>query len=60
MNPKFEEIKDLLLTLLGHDRWNSSLSDDRLAEKIASTLAGQGLFSAQSVSQGSRVQSPRA
>jgi hypothetical protein len=55
MNPKFEEVKDLLLTMLGHDRWNSSLSDDRLAEKIASTLAGQGLFSAQSVSQGPRA-----
>ena len=46
MNPTFEEVKDLVLMLLGHDRWNSGLSDERLAEKIAVTLDGRGVLSA--------------
>ena len=44
MNVSLEEVKGLLLTLLDHDRWNSALSDDRLAEKIAITLSGRGLI----------------
>ena len=38
---------------------HAPMGDYLLAEKIASTLAGQGLFSAQSASQASQVQSPR-
>ena len=38
MSPKYEEMKSLLVSLLGHDRWNSGLSDERLAEKMAVTL----------------------
>jgi len=40
MSPTYEEMKGLLVNLLGHDRWNSGLSDERLAEKIAVTLDG--------------------
>jgi hypothetical protein len=40
MSPNYEELKDILVNLLGHDRWNSGLSDERLAEKIAVTLDG--------------------
>ena len=39
-NPAYEELKGILMNLLGHDRWNSGLSDERLAEKIAVTLDG--------------------
>ena len=45
MNTTFEDVKDLVLALLGHDRWNSALSDERLAEKIALTLDGRGVLS---------------
>lgn len=45
MSPAYEELKDILVHLLGHDRWNSGLSDERLAEKIAVTL--DGVISAQ-------------
>lgn len=38
MSPSYQEVKGLLVNLLGHDRWNSGLSDERLAEKIAVTL----------------------
>ena len=40
MSPTYEEVKGLLVNLLGHDRWNSGVSDERLAEKIAVTLDG--------------------
>ena len=43
---KIDDVKDLVLALLGHDRWNSGLSDERLAEKIALTLDGKGALSA--------------
>jgi hypothetical protein len=43
-NPAYDELKGILMNLLGHDRWNSGLSDERLAEKIAVTL--DGVFSA--------------
>lgn len=46
MDPMLEEVKKVLLTLLGHDRWNSGLSDEILAEKIAITLGGRGVLSA--------------
>jgi hypothetical protein len=45
MSPAYEELKGILVNVLGHDRWNSGLSDERLAEKIAVTL--DGVFSAQ-------------
>lgn len=45
MNPTYEEVRDLVLAMLGHDRWNSGLSDERLAEKIAITLDGRGVIS---------------
>jgi hypothetical protein len=45
MNPTYEEVKNLVQRLLGHDRWNSGLSDERLAEKIAVTLDGRGVLS---------------
>jgi hypothetical protein len=45
MSPTYEEMKGILVNLLGHDRWNSGLSDERLAEKIAVTL--DGVFSVQ-------------
>ena len=46
-NPAYEELKGILMNLLGHDRWNSGLSDERLAEKIAVTL--DGVFSVRPV-----------
>jgi hypothetical protein len=55
MNPIYDEVKDLVLALLGHDRWNTSLSDERLAERIAVTLDGRGaLFAPQRAGQSSR------
>ena len=44
MDPMLEDVKKVLLSLLGHDRWNSGLSDERLAEKIALTLDGRGVL----------------
>ena len=44
MSAPQQDVKTLVLMLLGHDRWNSGLSDERLAEKIAVTLSGQGLI----------------
>lgn len=42
MSVSQDDIKFMVLTLLGHDRWNSGLSDERLAEKIAVTLSVRG------------------
>ena len=42
MSLTLEDIKIQVLALLGHDRWNSGLSDERLAEKIAATLTDRG------------------
>ena len=42
MNESLEDIKGMVLMLLGHDRWNSGLSDERLAEKIAVILSRRG------------------
>jgi hypothetical protein len=44
MSESQEDVKTLVLMLLGHDRWNSGLSDERLAEKIAVMLSGRGLI----------------
>ena len=44
MDPILEDVKKVLLSLLGHDRWNSGLSDERLAEQIALTLNGRGVL----------------
>jgi hypothetical protein len=33
-----EEIRKAILRVLGHDRWNSNLSDEHIAEKVAATL----------------------
>jgi hypothetical protein len=44
MNSPLDEVKDLVLALLGHDRWNSGLTDERLAERIALMLDGRGIL----------------
>jgi hypothetical protein len=33
-----EEIRKAILRVLEHDRWNSNLSDEHIAEKVAATL----------------------
>jgi len=33
-----EEIRRAILRVLEHDRWNSNLSDEHIAEKVAATL----------------------
>lgn len=33
-----EEIRKAILQVLEHDRWNSNLSDEHIAEKVAATL----------------------
>lgn len=55
MDPRLEEVKKVLLALLGHDRWNSGLSDEILAEKIAITLNGHGVLSSAPSGQPGRV-----
>jgi hypothetical protein len=43
-----EQVKRLIRDCLAHDRWNSGLSDERLAEKITTRIAtgGSGVASA--------------
>lgn len=38
----FEQAKRLIRDVLAHDRWNSGLSDERLAEKLATRIANGG------------------
>ena len=35
---ELEEIRKAILRVLGHDRWNSNLSDEHIAEKVAALL----------------------
>jgi len=37
-----EQVKRLIRDCLAHDRWNSGLSDERLAEKITTRIATGG------------------
>ncbi len=39
MESSIDQVKRLIRECLGHDRWNSGLSDERLAEKIATRIA---------------------
>jgi len=55
MEPVLEDVKTLVAALLGHDRWNSGLSDAVLAEKIALTLGGRGVLSCAGAAQPERV-----
>ena len=35
------DIRRAILQVLEHDRWNSNLSDDHIAEKVVATLKGE-------------------
>jgi hypothetical protein len=42
-----DEVRKAVLAVLEHDRWNSNLTDDHIAEKVAAILK-QGAASAKS------------
>jgi hypothetical protein len=36
-----EDIREAILQVLEHDRWNSNLSDEHIAEKVGAMLKGK-------------------